>query len=104
MTLAEIELDVFRRLDYADAAPAVGQGACGRLHQPAPRADRRLATGCARCGSAQVALTTVADQFSYGLPFGCARVIRVVDLANQYQLAHSHAGVVPTAVARPDSR
>jgi hypothetical protein len=85
MTLSEIELDVYRRLDYADTPPTSVKsridGFINQRHRQLLATDRmrslRLAT---------TTLTSVAGIPSYGLPYGCARISRVVDRANQYLL------------------
>jgi hypothetical protein len=81
MTLNEIELDVYRRLDYADTPPpsvkARIDGFINQRHRQLLASDRmrplRLAT---------TTLTSIPQRASYGLPFGCARVSRVTDQSN----------------------
>lgn len=85
MTLNEIELDVYRRLDYADAPPASVKaridGFINQRHRQLLATDRmrplRLAT---------TTLTSIASRASYGLPYGCARISRIMDQSNGYLL------------------
>ena len=90
MTLNEIELDVYRRLDYADTPPPSVKnridGFINQRHRQLLASDRmrplRLAT---------TTLVSVPDRASYGLPYGCSRVARVMDQTNQYLLgAHTY--------------
>ena len=86
MTLNEIELDVFRRLDYADSPPtsvkARIDGFINQRHRQLLASDRmrplRMAT---------TTLVTVANLPSYGLPYGCARISRVMDQTNDFMLS-----------------
>lgn len=85
MTLNEIELDVYRRLDYADAPPpsvkARIDGFINQRHRQLLASNRmrllRLAT---------TTLVSVPGRPSYGLPYGCARISRVMDQDNGYLL------------------
>jgi hypothetical protein len=85
MTLNDIELDVYRRLDYADTPPPSVKnridGFINQRHRQLLASDRmrplRLAT---------TTLTSIPLRSSYGLPFGCARVSRVTDQDNDVLL------------------
>jgi hypothetical protein len=85
MTLADIELDVYRRLDYADSPPAsVKARIDGFINQ---RHRQLLASNRLRSlRSATTTLTTTPNVASYGLPYGCARITRVMDQLNQERL------------------
>jgi hypothetical protein len=85
MTLNEIELDIYRRLDYADSPPtSVKNRIDGFINQ---RHRQLLASDRLRTlRSATTTITTTANIGSYGIPYGCARIQRVMDQANQYKL------------------
>jgi len=81
VTLNEIELDVYRRLDYADTPPvSVKNRIDGFINQ---RHRQLLASNRMRLlRLATTTLVTVPDRASYGLPYGCARISRVMDQDN----------------------
>jgi len=85
VTLNEIELDVYRRFDYADTPPAsVKNRIDGFINQ---RHRQLLATDRMRSlRMATTTLVTVPNRPSYGLPYGCARITRVMDQANGFLL------------------
>jgi len=85
VTLSEIELDVYRRLDYADTPPAIVKARIdafiNQRHRQLLASDRMRPLR-----SATTTLTTTPNVGSYGLPFGCARIQRVMDQSNQERL------------------
>jgi hypothetical protein len=85
VTLNEIELDIYRRLDYADSPPtSVKARIDGFINQ---RHRQLLATDRLRSlRSAGTLVTTMPGIWSYGIPFGCSRIRRVMDQAGQYRL------------------
>ena len=86
MTLAEIELDVFRRLDYADVPPpSVKARVNSYINQ---RHAQILASDRMRPLRLSVAsVMTVPGQSSYALPEGCARVVTITSPAHQFVLS-----------------
>jgi len=87
VTLAEIELDVYRRLDYADAPPTSVSNRVrsyiNQRHVQIVSADRMRAL---RYGS--MTLNSVADQAEYPLTAATVkRVTRITDTDNEFELA-----------------
>jgi hypothetical protein len=85
MTLSDIELDIYRRLDYADSPPSSVKaridGFINQRHRQLLASDRLRSLR-----SASTTLTTTPNVGSYGLPYGCARITRVMDQVNEYRL------------------
>lgn len=89
MTAEQIALDVYRRLDYADSPPpsvkARIEGFINTQYVRLLSTDRmrQLRETTAR-------LVSIPGQAVYALPVPCARVQRVTDLTNRFELTCKH--------------